>query len=469
MLPKITNRGFLKFSLLLFAALLCNSAFCAEKNPQGNITADHWAYRAISDLASRGLLAGYPQGAFTGPQTLTRFETASLVLRAVEGIGAAYRQRGEDLMELAQLPEAAAEEPAEESQKAEIEAIERGPGVYPEDIAMLEKLVAEFRTELAGIGVRVEEMEKMLASTQQRLEKVENEMRRHQISGYLQFRFTDDQAKPASNFSLRRARLNVAGPVSAKASYKLQLQLDKDSGKNVALRDAYIDIATGATFRLRAGQAKLPFGYELPESSAERFEPERALVLDMLFPDQRDIGLQWRGQAKSDAPIFDIGVVNGTGLNAADDNDRKNVFASAHVPFSDGSAALFIYHGRNGTGADTYDKKLLGAGAEIGKKTRFRSEYITGKDQGEDVLGWYAGLAQQMTKAGTMFVRYDYFDENRDRPDDLFRRWNVGWVEQVDPRVRLTLSWETRRVGSDFSEYSDFHGDAATLQLQVSY
>jgi len=499
-----TKTGALKFAAALAAFFLfsaCASAESAKATPDAAISSGHWAYQAIDGWARRGLLAGYRAGPFAGPQALTRFEVAALTLRAAEAIGQQYQRQGEMLAQLAAprpLPAPSEEGTPEE---AEIGAIERGPGVYPEDIAMLEKLVAEFRSELADMGTKVNELEALLASTRQRLEKVEEEARRHQISGYLQFRFSDDEAKTSSNFSLRRARLNMAGPISEKvarskdrhaprpsagvaaasgglasgpkglaASYKIQFQLDKDSGQRVVMRDAYIDLSAGRSSRLRAGQAKLPIGYELPESSSVRLEPERALIMDRLFPDQRDIGVQWHWQGRADGPALALAVVNGTGMNASDDNDRKDVMASVNVPFSWGSAAFAVYEGRSGSGASAQDKDRLAAGLELGKKkTQLRGEYIVGRDRGEEVEGWYLRVSQQAARSGTVFLKYDVFDENTDRANDLFRRWGLGWAEELDANVRLTLAWETRRLGRDFSEFADFHGEAATVQLQAKF
>ncbi len=455
------------------AILLLISGLAAAQPPspeKPGISRQHWAYTALDGWSRRGLLAGYPAGPLTGPETFTRFEAAALTLRAAEGIGRQYQSQGEMIAQLA-APQPSATTPAQQPgpSEEEVKAVERVPGVYPEDFAMLEKMVAEFRSELADIGTRVKELESVLASTRERLQKVEGEIRRHQVSGYLQFRFTDDKAATASNFLIRRARVNVAGPISPKASYKLQFQLDKGTGKTVAMRDAYIDLATGKTSRLRAGQAKLLIGYELPESSSDRLEPERALVIDKLFPDQRDIGLQWQYICPKGS-VVDLALVNGTGLNATDTNDRKDFVFSVHKPFAWGSASFAVYDGRTGRGASAEEKDRLAAGLEIGKKkTRLRGEYITGRDLGKDVKGWYARLSQQMTKSGALYVKYDTFDENTDLSNDLFRRWWAGWAEDLDPRMRLTLGWETRRLGRDFSQFADFRGSAATMQLQAKF
>jgi len=461
-------------SLLLFCGAV---SYASTAEP---ITPEHWAYKAIDNWAQRGLIADYPAGPFSGPAKLTRFEAASLILRALEGIGREYERQGVEIAQLAN-PSFATEKPptdaeakteaaALEKAEAAAKTVERGAGISPEDFALLEKMVAEFRTELAEMGTKVDKLETLLASTRQRLEVVESNLRQHQISGYIQFRFTDDKAKANNTFFIRRARLSVGGPISPKVSYKIQLQLEKNNGSQVAIRDAYIDMVTGKESRLRAGQAALPIGYELTEPDPDRLDPERAFMMDRLFPDQRDIGVQWRWQKKATAPGFDLAVVNGNGINTTDENDRKDFIAAINAPLPFGSATLAIYHGRSGVGDDSVAKDRLVAGLDIGKKkTELRGEYISGKDRGEDVRGWYARLSQRMTKCGTPFVKYDTFDENRDRSDDLFSRWTLGWVEQLDKNVRLTLAWEKRSLGRNFSELSDYKGNLAMLQLQVKF
>lgn len=211
-------------------------------------------------------------------------------------------------------------------------------------------------------------------------------------------------------------------------------------------------------------------GYEVLESSSARLEPERAFVMDRLFPDQGDIGLQWHRQSSPSLPAIDIAVVNGTGINASDDNDRKDVIAGLLLPYPSGSFAVAAYEGRTGTGPTAQDKDRLLAGIDIGNRTtRLRGEYVTGRDLGEAIAGWYARVSQKMTASGTFYLKYEEFDEDRGRQGDLFQRWSAGWVEELDPRTRLTLAWETRNVGDAFSEHEDFDGDAAVLQLQAKF
>ena len=49
-----------------------------------DIPTNHWAYEAVSDLSSRGLVEGYPDGTFGGDRMLTRYEFAQIVYRAIQ-------------------------------------------------------------------------------------------------------------------------------------------------------------------------------------------------------------------------------------------------------------------------------------------------------------------------------------------------------------------------------------------------
>ncbi|MCL2683916.1 MAG: S-layer homology domain-containing protein, partial [Synergistaceae bacterium] len=44
----------------------------AAMNPFMDVPASHWAYDAVAQLASRGIVSGYPDGTFKGPQPATR-------------------------------------------------------------------------------------------------------------------------------------------------------------------------------------------------------------------------------------------------------------------------------------------------------------------------------------------------------------------------------------------------------------
>lgn len=117
----------MKKFLAVFAviALVAFAAPAFAANPFMDVPAGHWAYDAVAQLAARGVVSGYPDGAFKGAQPATRYEVASVVARALAKID------------------------AEKASK--------------QDLEMLKKLVMEFKDELDALGVKVDKIDKRVA------------------------------------------------------------------------------------------------------------------------------------------------------------------------------------------------------------------------------------------------------------------------------------------------------------------
>ena len=49
-----------------------------------DVPKDHWAYTYVKTLADRGYLKGYPDGEFKGNRTMTRYEYAAIIYRALQ-------------------------------------------------------------------------------------------------------------------------------------------------------------------------------------------------------------------------------------------------------------------------------------------------------------------------------------------------------------------------------------------------
>jgi len=94
----------------------------AAANPFVDVPAKHWSYAAVTELAKDGIVDGYGNGQFQGDKTITRYEMAQIVAKAM-----------------------AKEDKATAAQKATID-----------------KLSAEFATELEGLNVRVTKVESRL-------------------------------------------------------------------------------------------------------------------------------------------------------------------------------------------------------------------------------------------------------------------------------------------------------------------
>jgi hypothetical protein len=95
----------------------------AAANPFSDVPADHWAYDAVTELQAKGVVNGFPDGTYRGNQNMTRYEMAQIIAKAMAKVSA----------------------PASNASAA--------------DKAMVDKLAAEFKDELANLGVRIDELE----------------------------------------------------------------------------------------------------------------------------------------------------------------------------------------------------------------------------------------------------------------------------------------------------------------------
>jgi len=111
------------------AAGLLFSAAAAMAGPFSDVPASHWSYDAVHKLSAKGILQGYPDGAFKGEKVVTRYALGMVTAKL--------------LAATEQMLSTGAE----------------GRLVTKEDLATLEKLTAEFADELALIGVKVTAVE----------------------------------------------------------------------------------------------------------------------------------------------------------------------------------------------------------------------------------------------------------------------------------------------------------------------
>ncbi len=135
-----------KVALLVMAALLFTFyAPKAQAQPFADVPTDIFAFDAVAELAAKGIIEGYPDGTFKGDRAMTRYEMAMVVARILARI------------EAIKIPPPPAPPPA---------------GVTPATLAALQRMVNEFRAELAAQGVRVTAVEEELAAIRSRLSNV---------------------------------------------------------------------------------------------------------------------------------------------------------------------------------------------------------------------------------------------------------------------------------------------------------
>jgi len=75
------NKRVLKVAVI--SALTVAFAVPAFANPFTDVPAKHWSYAAVSELAQAGVVDGYGDGTFKGDKTMTRYEMAQIVSKAM--------------------------------------------------------------------------------------------------------------------------------------------------------------------------------------------------------------------------------------------------------------------------------------------------------------------------------------------------------------------------------------------------
>ncbi|HER24468.1 MAG TPA: hypothetical protein ENO17_05435 [Candidatus Atribacteria bacterium] len=122
--------------LVLVLVLVLAFALPVLANPFVDVPLNHWAYDSVQSLAAKGVIVGYPDGTFGGGRTMTRYEFAEAVAKAL-----AY--------------------------------VEGMDFASAEDVAILEKLAIEFADELANLGVTVADLEAAVGANSEAIAALE--------------------------------------------------------------------------------------------------------------------------------------------------------------------------------------------------------------------------------------------------------------------------------------------------------
>ena len=199
-------------ALAAVAALTAGvSAYAA--NPFSDVTADDWAYQAVSDLSAQGVVEGYPDGTFKGERNMTRYELAQIVARLM----------------------------AKEDQ------------LNAEQQATLDKLAGEYADELANLGVRVSNLEKKVGNIS--------------WNGDARMRYINFSADKADKYD-GRIRLNVKGQVNEATYVQGQFvtnmwfkdATEDDGDGDTTMSQIYVNHNFGKNVAVRLGRQPITFG-----------------------------------------------------------------------------------------------------------------------------------------------------------------------------------------------------------------
>ncbi len=294
------------------------------------------------------------------------------------------------------------------------------------------------------------------------------------VGGYVQLRYeSNQQREPRTDFRLRRIRPRFEYNPNPNATFVMQPQ---GEGGTFMLLDGYADLrTTHGGYVARIGQFVVPFGFEATENNTVRLAAERSKVVVALMPDDaHDRGLTFTRDVKG-KPYFTLGVLNGNTINR-DNNNEKDYVARASFPLGRksalgasgywGKASQFTTAAGVTTRTNT-DKDRYGVdGQTLIGPLQLHAEYIAGRNLGARVNGGYveAGWLYSGVRGGIPFVKYDWYDPNRGKANDSFRRWAVGYAYDLDKTTRFTLVQEFAK-----DQATPTKDNITTVQLQLKY
>jgi hypothetical protein len=303
------------------------------------------------------------------------------------------------------------------------------------------------------------------------------------ISGWMNIQYDyesqlqngDESLEVISNtFNVRRARLDVKGNINKNVEFRVQ----GDFAGTPKLVDGFVKIKLHKSFNIQAGQFKIPFTFENPQSPLTLEGVEYAQVISKLsgysdmsgvktYSGGRDVGVMIYGNFFSferngkEIPIltYKLGVFNGNGMNNKDANFLKDIAGSIEVcPGVKGLMLAASYYGGNYNLAAANennanrDRLTFGGKYENGRLT-VRSEYITGKtdmaNNGQiytlDSDGFYVAGGYWFDIAKDQRIRpvarYDFFRQDVHNPEKNSTYYMVGIDWWPYKNLRLLVNY----------------------------
>ena len=313
--------------------------------------------------------------------------------------------------------------------------------------------------------------------------------------------YETSELKDFSRFGLRRGRIKFTYEEGI-ASGVVQIDVTEkgtSADRNVVMfKDVYLQIKDPwfGTNMIKAGVFDRIFGYEIAYSSSRRESPERARIIQSLFPDERDLGVALTLQPPKSSALnilkLEAGLFAGNGIKPQFTSHMDFIgHLTATKPFGDNtvmSVGVSAYLG--GTlqqnpqmfvmkdnawviDSDTKDnigkyakRQYIGFDAQLNTitaagLTQLRGEYIFGEHPGDaagaypfnfnglppttpvymrSINGGYVILTQDMGKIPfTAVVKYDWYNPNTHIAGDDIKSGQAGEITRSN--IGLGIYW----------------------------
>lgn len=292
------------------------------------------------------------------------------------------------------------------------------------------------------------------------------------ISGYVQLGY--EWTEQSSSFFIKRVRLTLRGDISRTLDYRVQLEF----ASSPKIVDAYLQYRPFRQLNFKLGEYKIPFTIENTDYVPLKFELiEYPLALQRLMgfaepiggryiggvmqggetlkDTGRDMGLTLYGtlvECEGRALLsYDVGVLNGAGINLKDNNRSKDVVARLMFRPVRGLTLSGSWYGGE-YGADCLERQRVSAGLcydrgrgvvrgeWIGGRTGYAAteEYAAGTF---DSSGWYVLGGVRLTPTLMPVVRYDTLLSDTASGDSRQTNWTAGILWQPVRYLRCQLNY----------------------------
>ena len=352
------------------AVLGVTSAFAA--NPFSDVTPQDWAYQAVAQLASQGIVNGYPDGTFKGQQNITRYEMAQMVAKALV----------------------------------------RQDRVDAEQNAIINRLANEFSAELNNLGVRVATLE--------------NKVGNFKFTGDARVRYQGSNDR--GNDYVNVTETNVYGDVTEKTSkrskfdYRGRVQFEATVNDNTK---AVVRLATGDKEFGATGNPETTLDHVYVQHNFGKYATasvgRQDLVIGNGFAyDGIFEGAQATfGKDKLNASVAPGYMLDGDLAELSKEERYQSTTYQVNAKVGKHVEAKGFYVQQHGEGSENFFGGALDTRFGANNKIWAGAEYTRYESAGEDGEAWTAGIGYGMydiSKAGSWDVKAQYFRFGEDNP-----------------------------------------------------
>jgi phosphate-selective porin OprO and OprP len=292
------------------------------------------------------------------------------------------------------------------------------------------------------------------------------------ISGFTQVRYQNqEQSGKKSGFDIRRARLDFRANISPYFGFRL---LPEFAGASARILDGYAEVKLADYFNLTIGQQKVALSRENQESDNKYDFLDRSQVVTALVArgndvigdhNGRDIGIQANGSlfVLGNHPLIEywIGIFNGAGINASENNTSKDASARLllhPVAGLDIGGSYYDGVGKYGTTAVNHGRTRWGVELRYELQGFFiQGEYLKGKDNPDTKYGYYGEAAYYiLPQKLQVLARYDVYEPNKAKNNDVSTVYTGGINYNFNSTTRLLLTYNAKKKegGSSNSNYA---------------